>query len=128
MAKKKLKLDLSGTNIATCLVYAVIGILLVALKGGSIGYLMTAIGALLILLGVVDIINGKEVVKPTGPFKLINEFGYESYYKRFNFRIGLLVPSWKNPCPFAGELGDFTCYGRALSEKEIQALAKGKVK
>ncbi len=63
MAKKKLKLDLSPTNLVTCLVYAVIGILLVALKGGSISYLMTAIGALLIVLGVVDFINGKDVVK-----------------------------------------------------------------
>ena len=73
-------------------------------------------------------VNGKEIIKPTGPFKLLNEFGYDSYYKCFNFRIGLLVPAWKNPCPFAGELGDFTCYGRALSEKEIQALAKEKVR
>ena len=63
MAKKKLKLDLSPANLVTCLVYAVIGVLLVALRGGSISYLMTAIGALLIVLGVVDLINGKDVVK-----------------------------------------------------------------
>ena len=73
-------------------------------------------------------VNGKEVIKPTGPFKLLNEFGYISYYKKFNYRIGLIVPSWTEPCCFAGELGDFTSYGRALSEKEIQALAKEKVR
>lgn len=63
MAKKKLKLDLSPANLVACLVYAVIGVLLLVLKGGSINYLMTAIGALLIILGAVDIINGKDMVK-----------------------------------------------------------------
>ena len=63
MAKKNLKMDLSPSNLVACLVYAVIGILLIALKGGSLSYLMTAVGALLIILGVVDIINGKDLIK-----------------------------------------------------------------
>lgn len=63
MAKNKLKIDLSASNLVACLVYAVIGILLITLKAGSLSYLMTAVGALLIILGVVDIINGKDLVK-----------------------------------------------------------------
>ena len=60
--KKKLSLDLSLNNVMTCVVYAVIGLLLVILQGGSLEILMTAIGVLLIVLGVMDILKG-ELVK-----------------------------------------------------------------
>lgn len=56
--KKKSSIDLSLNNVMTCIVYAVIGLLLVILKGSSLGILMTAIGVLLIVLGVLDIIKG----------------------------------------------------------------------
>ncbi len=46
----------------TCAVYAVIGLLLVILKGGSLGILMTVVGALLIILGIVDIVKEKDLV------------------------------------------------------------------
>ena len=49
MAKKKAKLDLSSQNIITCAVYAIIGILLLVLKAGSLGILMTVAGVLLTL-------------------------------------------------------------------------------
>ena len=62
MAKKKAKLDLSSQNIITCAVYAIIGVLLLVLKAGSLGILMTVAGVLLIVLGVVDIL-GKDLVK-----------------------------------------------------------------
>lgn len=71
-------------------------------------------------------VNGKEAVSPTGPLKLLSEFGIDSYSKNMRFRLGLLTPEWGQGCPFAGELGDFTCYGRALSEEEIQDLAREK--
>ena len=71
-------------------------------------------------------VNGEEAVSPTGPLKLLNEFGINSYRKNMQFRIGLLTPQWGQGCPFAGELGDFTCYGRALSEEEIRDLARKK--
>ena len=60
---KKVKLDLSVNNILTCVFYAVIGALLVILRGGSLGILMTVVGALLIVLGVVDVIKNKNLVK-----------------------------------------------------------------
>lgn len=55
----KPKLNLSANNIITCIFYAVIGLLLVILKGGSLNILMTIIGALFVILGVVDIFKGK---------------------------------------------------------------------
>ena len=59
MAKSKL----STNAILTAVVYAVVGILLLILKGGSLGILMTVVGALLIVLGIVDIVKEKETVK-----------------------------------------------------------------
>ena len=59
----KLKLDLSVNNLITCAFYAVIGILLLALRTSALNILMTVIGALFIVLGVVDIINKKDLVK-----------------------------------------------------------------
>ena len=61
--KSKVKLDLSVNNLVTCAIYAIIGLLLVILRGGSLGILMTAIGVLLIVLGVMDIYKGKDAVK-----------------------------------------------------------------
>ena len=62
-SKSKAKLDLSLNNLITCAVYAIIGILLVILRAGSLGILMTVVGALLIVLGVVDVVKGKYLVK-----------------------------------------------------------------
>ena len=57
------KMDLSTNNIITCAVYAIIGLLLVILQGGSLGILMTVVGVLLIVLGVVDIVKNKDFTK-----------------------------------------------------------------
>lgn len=57
MAKKK-KIDLSANNLATSVAYAIIGLLLIILKGGSLGILMTAIGVLLIASGIFDVVKG----------------------------------------------------------------------
>ncbi len=62
-SKKKSSLDLSLTNLVTCAVYAVIGLLLIILRGGSLGILMTVVGVLLIALGIVDVVRDKETVK-----------------------------------------------------------------
>lgn len=62
MAKSK-KLKLSTNNILTCIVYAVIGALLLILKGGSLGILMTVVGALLLVLGLVDVFKNKDLMK-----------------------------------------------------------------
>lgn len=51
------KLNLSKNNVITCILYAVIGLLLIILQGSSLGILMTLIGALLIVMGIVDIVN-----------------------------------------------------------------------
>ena len=59
----KFKLDLSLENILNCAVYAIIGLLLVILQGGSLGILMTVVGALMIVLGVVDIIKNNDMTK-----------------------------------------------------------------
>ena len=63
MAKSKLKLDLSTNNVISCVFYALIGILLIIFKSGSLDILMTIIGALMIIQGVLDVIKNKEVVK-----------------------------------------------------------------
>ncbi len=62
MAKKG-KFELSLANILTCAVYAIIGILLIVLKGGSLGILMTVIGALFIVIGIVDILKEKNLIQ-----------------------------------------------------------------
>lgn len=59
----KTKLNLSANNIAMSVIYAVIGLLLVILKGGSLGVLMTVVGVLLIAVGMLDIIQTKDVTK-----------------------------------------------------------------
>lgn len=63
MAKKRKKASISNNNILNCVVYAVIGILLLVLKAGSLGILMTAVGALLIVMGLMDILNEKDFTK-----------------------------------------------------------------
>lgn len=59
----KTKLNLSTENIVNALVYAVIGILLIVLQGGSLNILMTIVAVLLVVLGVIDIVKGKELTK-----------------------------------------------------------------
>lgn len=59
----KSKIDLSLNNLLTCAFYAIIGLFLVIMKAGSLGILMTVVGALFIILGVVDILNKKDLVK-----------------------------------------------------------------
>ena len=61
MAKKKT--SISTNNIVNCAVYGVIGLLLIILKAGSLGILMTVVGVLLIGLGVLDALKGKDIVK-----------------------------------------------------------------
>ncbi len=63
MAKSKWELDLSPNNIITCAIYAVIGLLLAILQSGILGILITLFGALLIVLGIVDIVKNKDMVK-----------------------------------------------------------------
>ena len=60
MAKK---FDLFSNKLLTALFYAVIGVMLVIMKAGSLGILMTVVGALFIILGIVDYLNKKDPVK-----------------------------------------------------------------
>ena len=62
MAKKK-KASISNNSILNCIIYAVIGILLIVLKSGSLGILMTAVGALLIITALIDIFGEKDLGK-----------------------------------------------------------------
>lgn len=55
MAKKKVVL-VPG-NLVTCALYAVIGLLLIILKAGSLNILMTIIGALFIVYGIFEILK-----------------------------------------------------------------------
>ncbi len=68
MAKKskktaKWQLQLTTNNLLTCALYAVIGILLIVLKGGSLSILMTIVGALFIVVGIIDALQNKGLVK-----------------------------------------------------------------
>lgn len=65
MAKKKTKAksSISLNAILTSVLYAVVGLLLIILKGGSLGILMTIVGVLLIALGVIDVVKNKQTVK-----------------------------------------------------------------
>lgn len=69
-------------------------------------------------------VNSHEMQKPLGPLKLQQEIGINSFYKQIDITLGSLNPAWQNPFPFAGELGDFTWYSRALTQKEISDLAR----
>ena len=62
MAKKK-KASISNNSILNCIIYAVIGILLIVLKASSLGILMTAVGALLIITALIDIFGEKDLGK-----------------------------------------------------------------
>lgn len=62
-SKSKIKLDLSTNNILTCVVYAIIGLLLIILQSGSLGILMTIVGVLLIVLGIMDVSKNKDSTK-----------------------------------------------------------------
>lgn len=55
MAKKKL--SLSMTNILNCVLFAVVGILFIILKSGSLNILFTVIGVLFIALGIYDVLT-----------------------------------------------------------------------
>ncbi|MBQ7977358.1 MAG: DUF308 domain-containing protein [Clostridia bacterium] len=57
------KLDLSTNNIINCILFAVIGLLLIILQGGSLGILMTIIGVLFIVMGIFDMIQNKDMTK-----------------------------------------------------------------
>jgi uncharacterized membrane protein HdeD (DUF308 family) len=58
MAKKQFKLDLSTNNIITCAIYAVIGILFLAIHPLQVVEIIAyVIGALLIIAGILDILN-----------------------------------------------------------------------
>ncbi|MBO5102529.1 MAG: DUF308 domain-containing protein [Clostridia bacterium] len=57
------KINLSTENIIMCAIYAVIGLLLIILQGGSLGILMTIIGVLLIVMGIIDIVKNKDLTK-----------------------------------------------------------------
>ena len=58
--KAKAKLDLTSANLLTALAYAVVGVLLIMLKGSSIEILMTVFGALLIVAGLVDFFGNND--------------------------------------------------------------------
>ena len=58
--KAKAKLDLTSSNLLTSLAYAVVGVLLIILKGSSIEILMTVFGALLIVAGLVDFFGNND--------------------------------------------------------------------
>ncbi len=62
MAKKS-KLNLSTNNLLSFLFYAVVGALLIILKGGSLGILMTVTGVLLAVLGLVAILKDGDLLK-----------------------------------------------------------------
>lgn len=61
-SSKKAKTNISTNTLLTALAYAVIGVLLIWLKGGSISILMTVIGALFILAGIADIFASKQLL------------------------------------------------------------------
>lgn len=60
MAKKS---NLTPNALLTCILYAVIGALLIIMKSGSLDILMTIIGALFIVAGIIDIFKSKDVVR-----------------------------------------------------------------
>lgn len=71
-------------------------------------------------------VNGNEAGTPTGPLKLINSIGVDTFYRRISLILGMLNPEWPTYFAFAGELGDFTFLSKALSQKEISELAMKK--
>ena len=60
---------ISNNRLFNCLLYAIIGIMLIIFKSGSLGILMTIIGVLLMIMGVIDITNRQD--KTTGIIELI---------------------------------------------------------
>lgn len=59
----KFQLKLTTDNVVNCIIYVAIGLLLAILKAGSLNILMTVVGVLLIVMGVVDIVKGKDLTK-----------------------------------------------------------------
>lgn len=54
---------ITTNNVLTCAMYAIIGLLLIILRGESLGILMTVVGLLLLAMGIVDVVKNKETVK-----------------------------------------------------------------
>lgn len=63
MAKSKKKNNAKLNTLLTAGLYAVIGILLIILKGGSLNILMTIVGALFIVMGVIDVFKGGDILE-----------------------------------------------------------------
>ncbi|MBQ7224661.1 MAG: DUF308 domain-containing protein [Clostridia bacterium] len=57
------KMVLSTENLINCAIYALIGLLLVIFRAGVLGILMTIIGVLFIVSGIMDIVKTKDTVK-----------------------------------------------------------------
>lgn len=57
------KFELSGENVVSCALYALIGLALVIFQSGCLSILFTIIGALLVLAGLVDIFNNGKTVQ-----------------------------------------------------------------
>ena len=64
-------------------------------------------------------VNGKEVRKNTGPLKLTQHIAVNAFRKTIPLTLGMLSPQWPVSYVFAGELGDFTFLGRALTQEEL---------
>ncbi|MBR7091446.1 MAG: DUF308 domain-containing protein [Clostridia bacterium] len=59
----KLKINTSGENIVACVLYALLGLVLIIFQGGSLNILFTVIGALLVIAGLVDVFNNGNLVQ-----------------------------------------------------------------
>lgn len=59
----KWKLSLTLDNVLTCAFYAAIGILLITLKSSSLGILMTIVGTLFIVMGILDALRDQNVTE-----------------------------------------------------------------
>lgn len=57
------KLDLSTNNIINCILFAVIGLLLIIWQGHSLDIIMTIFGVLFIVMGIFDMIQNKDMTK-----------------------------------------------------------------
>ena len=62
MANSKKKSNTKLNTYLTAGLYAVIGILLIVLRGKSLDILMTIVGALFVITGIVDLLKGGELL------------------------------------------------------------------
>ena len=51
------KITFSANSVVSCVLYAVIGILLIALRSGSLGILFTVVGVLFVAMGIYDFVK-----------------------------------------------------------------------